>query len=54
MQPFQFYPVPPPERRVPKLQPTTRMIGRCPECGGLLVRSSGCLNCTQCGWGLCG
>lgn len=26
----------------------------CPDCAGPLVRSSGCLNCTQCGWGQCG
>ncbi len=26
----------------------------CPECGGRVVRASGCLLCPACGWGRCG
>jgi hypothetical protein len=26
----------------------------CPECAGPLARASGCVSCTQCGWGRCG
>lgn len=30
------------------------LIRGCPDCGGQIVRSSGCISCTQCGWGKCG
>ncbi len=26
----------------------------CPECGGRVVRASGCIGCPACGWGKCG
>lgn len=26
----------------------------CPECAGPISRTSGCLQCVQCGWGRCG
>jgi hypothetical protein len=32
----------------------THLIRVCPDCAGPVVRSSGCINCTQCGWGQCG
>jgi hypothetical protein len=36
-------------------QPSTPHLFRvCPDCAGPVVRSSGCISCTQCGWGQCG
>ncbi len=36
-------------------RPSTPPVLRvCPECAGPVVRASGCLSCTQCGWGRCG
>lgn len=39
-------------------QPTSHLplqLARvCPECAGPLARASGCVTCTQCGWGRCG
>src|SRR5215207_8005971 len=29
-------------------------LGVCPDCAGPLIRSSGCLSRTRCGWGQCG
>jgi len=34
---------------------TEQSVGeRCPDCGNLTVRASGCLHCPVCGWGRCG
>jgi hypothetical protein len=47
-------PQPSPPRKTSKLEPTTRVLGKCPECAGPLVPSSSCVSCLQCGWGQCG
>ena len=40
--------------RMDGLDNRTHLIRVCPDCAGPVVRSSGCINCTQCGWGQCG
>jgi len=34
--------------------PALHQIRVCPDCAGPIVRSSGCIHCTHCGWGRCG
>lgn len=50
-------------RLVPQLAPTVlgtvnpmtdKILGRCPECDGPVVKASGCASCPSCGWGKCG
>lgn len=31
----------------------SRTLTECPECGGKLVRESGCMTCLGCGWNAC-
>jgi hypothetical protein len=57
--PIQSHPqaVPPSSRPAARLQEVSRpdtALRVCPDCAGPIVRSSGCLSCTQCGWGQCG
>ena len=33
--------------------PTGKQIKNCPECATALEKKEGCLNCPNCGWGLC-
>ena len=40
--------------RTAKRGEVSHHIRVCPDCAGPIVRSSGCINCTQCGWGQCG
>ena len=28
-------------------------VGVCPECGGKLIHTEGCVECSVCGWSLC-
>ena len=50
----------PEQSRTSQGKPTTYQpsaphpIRVCPDCAGPIVRSSGCISCTQCGWGKCG
>ncbi len=47
-------PLPPPPAPAGAIGFPPTAVRVCPECAGPLVRSSGCLSCTQCGWGRCG
>ena len=31
----------------------SRTLEKCPDCGGKLVRESGCMTCLGCGWNAC-
>jgi ribonucleoside-diphosphate reductase alpha chain len=33
--------------------PTGKQIQKCPNCGGPVHKKEGCLECAECGWGLC-
>ena len=36
------------------LDPTRHRSLSCPDCGGRLVPSGGCIGCSACGWSRCG
>jgi hypothetical protein len=40
-------------RVLSKYEPTEVTEEKCPDCGGTVVRESGCVHCTNCGWSKC-
>ena len=40
-------------RILSKYMPNESLTEKCPECGGELIRESGCIHCKSCGWSRC-
>lgn len=40
-------------RILSKYMPNESLTDKCPECGGELIRESGCVHCKNCGWSKC-
>lgn len=40
-------------RVLSKYEPVEVIEEKCPDCGGTVVRESGCVHCTNCGWSKC-
>jgi ribonucleoside-diphosphate reductase alpha chain len=37
-----------------ELNPHSRTLEKCPDCGGKVAHEGGCLKCPSCGWDACG